>query len=144
MSRPTRMCGLMLLAALGCAQQQQVVRFSRLNESTTVELCERDAGAEGNQPQTRALLDDPQRIAKVAAVVNSRQDEWRSVGGTPLETRYTIVFRRDGDATQTFHFQDEYLGTRLAEGDARARSLSAAETKLLFDAFQFPANFRAK
>lgn len=133
---------LALLPAVGCAQRY-VLRMSNPEQSTTVTLFE--AGRDDTDDDDRTtVLDEPERIAKVAAFFKSKQDEfYRLDSESPRMPRCTVVFRKDKEEGDRFWLDPDHLYMQAQTGEYFACKITPRERNDLVNVFRFTTNFKS-
>ncbi len=144
MSTRTGMFVLMLamMPAAGCSQRY-ILRMSNPELSTTVTLF--DQGNEDNDDDdTTVVLDEPKRIARVAAFFEKRTQKWE-----PLDEEYrrkpraAITFRKGDQESDRFWLERDRLCCRNPQGQYYVCNLSDDERAELMSLFHFTTNFKS-
>jgi hypothetical protein len=133
---------LAMIPVSGCSQRH-ILRMSNPEMSSTVTLFEQGAEDTADDDLT-IVLDEPRRIAKVAAFFQARAEKW-----TPLakefrrKPRATITFRRNEQETDRFWLERDRLCLRQPNGEYYTCQLSDAERAELMSIFRFTTNFKS-
>lgn len=127
---------------LGCSQRH-ILRMSSPEQASTVTLF--DQGEESrDEDDTVVVLDEPERIAKVAAFFEERADKWKRYDGTPPVGRYQISFRKGEAVSDRFWLEGGSLGLKTPEGQYYTCNVSNAERAELLNIFHFTTNFKSQ
>jgi hypothetical protein len=136
---------LLLLALMpnsGCSQRH-ILRMSNPELSTTVSLHEVGSD-EGDADDTTIVIDEPQRIAKVAAFFQARSDKW-----VPMDEEFrrkprsAIAFRKGDQTKDRFWLERDRLCLQQPSGEYFVCDLSDAERAELVGLFHFTTNFKS-
>ena len=133
---------LAMMPAGGCSQRH-ILRMSNPELSTTVTLFEQGP-AEGDADDTTIVLDEPQRIAKVAAFFEARGDKWNRLEDDSRRTpRSAITFRKGDRETHRFWLERDRLCVQDHSGKYYTCDLSDDERAELQNTFRFTTNFKS-
>ena len=133
---------LVLMPGWGCSQRH-ILRMSNPELSTTVTLFDQGV-AEDNDDDTVIVLDEPNRIAKVAAFFEKRADKWVLLDDDSQRPRRVVISFRKGDRdTDRFWLERDRLCLRSHSGEYYTCELSDAERAELLSIFRFPTNFKS-
>ncbi len=112
-------------------------------QASTVTLF--DQGEESrDDDDTVVVLDETERIAKVAAFFEARADKWKRFDGTPPVGRYQISFRKGEAVSDRFWLEGGSLGLQTPEGQYYTCNISTAERTELLNIFHFTTNFKSQ
>jgi hypothetical protein len=133
---------LAMLLASGCSQRH-ILRMSNPELSTNVTLFEQ--GSEDSDDNgTTIVLDEPKRIAKVAAFFEARAEKWK-----PLEEEFrrkpqsAVAFRKGDQTTDRFWLERDRLCFQSPDGKYFTCDLSDDERAQLKSIFHFTTNFKS-
>ena len=125
----------------GCSQRH-ILRMSSPEQASTVTLF--DQGEESRaDDDTVVVLDESERIAKVAAFFDARAEKWKRFDGTPPVGRYQISFRKGETVSDRFWLEGGSLGLKTPEGQYYTCNVSNAERAELLNIFHFTTNFKS-
>lgn len=144
MSKRTRtFVGLIvLMVASGCSARH-ILRMSNPEKASAVALFDA-GGTVGEDDDTVIVLDEPARIAKVAAFFEARAEKWdRYAGKANVHRRYQISFRRGEEVTDQFWIAGNRLLLHTPSGAYYTCELSDAEIAELLEIFRFTTNFKS-
>lgn len=130
---------LALVPAAGCAQRY-VLRMSNPEESSTVTLFE--GGRDETEDDDRTtVIEDPARIAKVAAFFKSKADEFSLMNAdAPRMPRCTVVFRNDSEERDRFWVDPTHIYMQTPAGEYFVCKVSPRESGDLVRIFRTAAN----
>jgi hypothetical protein len=132
---------LAMLPASGCSQRY-ILRMSNPEQSTTVTYFEQGRG-EGDD-DTTIVLDEPKRIAKVAAFFEARADKWRRLDEeSPRMPRSAVSFRKGDQVADRFWLERDRLCFQSPDGNYYTCDLSDDERAQLKSIFHFTTNFKS-
>lgn len=133
---------LALAPAWGCSQRY-LLRMSHPEQSSAVALYE--GGREETDDDDRTtVLNEPERIMKVARFFEARADHWRPLAdNSPRPPRCTIKFIKDDQETDRFWVDRERLLLQTPDGKYMVCDLSARDRAELFGAFRSSTNSRS-
>ncbi len=114
---------------------RHILQMSSPEQASTVTLF--DAGEDANDEDDQVIvLDEPARIAKVAAFFQKRAERWeKSDGKGDALRRYSISFRKGGDVTDQFWIASGSLILHTPSGEYYTCDLSEAERSQLLSLF---------
>ncbi len=122
------------LVAPGCTPRV-ILRLSNPEQASSVTLFDQGAVG-GTEDDTLAYLDQPARIAKVAAFFEERTQRWETIKGSPpVRKRYTISFRKGEEVTDRFWLEGSTLGLQTPSGNENSCILSEEERFKLLQLF---------
>jgi len=125
----------------GCSQRH-ILRMSNPEQASTVTLF--DQGEESrDDDDTVIVLDDAERIAKVAKFLEARAEKWKRFNGTPPVGRYQISFRKGEAVSDRFWLEGGSLGLKTPSGEYYTCNVSNAERAELLGIFRFTTNFKS-
>ena len=133
---------LALMPAAGCAQRY-VLRMSNPEQSSTVTLFE--GGREDTEDDDRTtVLDEQERIAKVAAFFKSKEDEfYRVESDSPRMPRCTVVFRKDQAEGDRFWLDPTHIYMQTPTGEYFVCKITQRESAELVNIFKFATNSKS-
>jgi hypothetical protein len=126
---------LALSASAGCAQRY-VLRMSNPEQASTVTLFE------GHDPSTEdddqiTTLDDPAKIAKVAAFFRKKSDEYYAATdpGTKMPV-CTVTFRNELETTDRFYIEPTHIWMKTPKDDCFRCDITPSESHALVAIFR--------
>ena len=126
-----------VLAIAGCAPHY-ILQLSNSDQATSCTLFE--GGRDDDEEDDRAtVLEDRERIAKVAAFFNSKKDDFYNSDSDsviPHLPRCTVVFRRDAEETDRFWIDPTHLYLRTNDGQYFICKITERESRKLVDIFR--------
>jgi hypothetical protein len=133
---------LTILPACGCSQRH-ILRMSSPELSTTVSFFDKGP-TDSDDDDTTIVLDEPKRIAKVAAFFEARTDKWKPLDAESRRKRQTTISFRKGDqTTDRFWLERDRICLQDPAGDCWTCDLSDAERAELKNYFHFTTNFKS-
>lgn len=133
---------LTMLPASGCSQRH-ILRMSSPELSTNVSLFDQGP-TDSKDDDILIVLDEPKRIAKVAAFFEARTDKWKPLDGESRRIRQTTISFRKGDKiTDRFWLERDRICLQNTNGECWACDLSDAERAELKNYFHFTTNFKS-
>ena len=133
---------LTMLPAGGCSQRH-ILRMSSPELSTTVTFFDKGP-TDSDDDDTTIVLDEPKRIAKVAAFFEARTGKYKPLDGESRRVRQTTIsFRRGDKTTDRFWLERDRICLQNTDGEYYACDLSDAERAELKSYFNFTTNFRS-
>ncbi|MBI3866163.1 MAG: hypothetical protein HY290_30150 [Planctomycetia bacterium] len=132
---------LALLPAAGCAQRF-ILKMSS-EDSSSVTLFE--GGSKDTEEDDRSTpLEDPERIARVAAFFKKKDDEFQPVrGDSPRMPRCTVVFRKDTEERDRFWIDPDHIYMRTPEGAYYVCKMTPRERNELLQIFRSKTNYKS-
>ena len=133
---------LAIMPAWGCSQRH-ILRMSNPELSTTVTLFDQGS-QDSDDDDTTIVLDEPKRIAKVAAFFEARTQKWNPMDeASRRKPRAAITFRKGDQEKDRFWLERDRLCFRSPEGKYYTCDLSDAERAELHNLFHFTTNFKS-
>ena len=135
---------MLAMVPAGCSQHY-VLRLSNPEEATTVTFFDQGDG-DGEDDDTTIVLDEPNRIAKVAAFFEARAAKWHRLDDDlPQRRRRTAISFRKGDQpTDRFWLERDRLLFQQPDGRYFVCDLTDAERTELKNIFHFTTNFKTE
>lgn len=135
--------GVMVVMLASSCSARHILRMSNPEKASAVALF--DAGeTTGEEDDTVIVLDEPARIARVAAFFEARAEKWdRYAGKVNVKRRYQISFRRGEDVTDQFWIAGTRLLLHTPSGVYYRCDVSDAEVAELLEIFRFTTNFKS-
>ena len=133
---------LAMMPTAGCSQRH-ILRMSNPELSTTVTYFDQGSD-DGDADDTVIVIDEPQRIAKVAAFFQARTEKW-----VPIEEdfrrkpRSAITFRKGDQTKDRFWLERDRLCLQQPNGEYYVCDLSDVERAELMGLFHFTTNFKS-
>ncbi len=125
----------------GCSQRH-ILRMSTPEQASMVTLFDQGQSS-SEDDDTVVVLDEQERITKVAKFFEDRADRWKPFDGKPPKARYQISFRKGTTVSDTFWLEGGSLGLKTPEGKYFICDVSSAERAELLNIFHFTTNFKS-
>jgi hypothetical protein len=125
----------------GCSQRH-ILRMSSPEQASMVTLFDQGQSS-SEDDDTVVVLDEQERITKVAKFFEDRADRWKPFDGKPPKARYQISFRKGTTVSDTFWLEGGSLGLKTPDGKYFICDVSSAERAELLNIFHFTTNFKS-